>query len=232
MISHVRIFQVVGRKIKDRSPPSINTDIRSPVFRTKYPRWMFAYHLRAFHANTNIINATRVLTKQHQLEAVYAVCQYGESISVPISISRRVCSTDCTWELTNLNNTLCLCKRAPRSYLARPTPYSSSVPCPRHRNTHFDSCLDSTTVLAEPYSIHPKTVRSCRLWRKQYHFLTTIATLFANAAHTIGSEITTAVANSTNNWAFLSFARSITRWRPTIAKKSSTTDREPHTQAD
>ena len=75
MIKHGRIFQVVGRKNEDRSPPSINTDIRSPIFRTKYPRWMFTYHLRAFHANTNIINATRVLTKQHQLEAVYAVCQ-------------------------------------------------------------------------------------------------------------------------------------------------------------
>lgn len=122
-------------KNKDRSPPSINTDIRSPIFRTKYPRWMFTYHLRAFHANTNIINATRVLTKQHQLEAVYAICQYGESISVPTSISRRVCSTDCTWELTL--TTLCAYKESSPLLSGPSNTVLDSVPCPRHRNTHL-----------------------------------------------------------------------------------------------
>jgi hypothetical protein len=128
MIKHGRIFQVVGRKNKDRSPPSINTDIRSPIFRTKYPRWMFTYRLRAFHANTNIINATRVLTKQHQLEAVYAVCQYGDSISVPTSISRRVCSTDCTWELTLTSTTLCAYVRKLPA-LIWPAQHRTRAPC-------------------------------------------------------------------------------------------------------
>jgi hypothetical protein len=60
----------------------------------------FTYRLRAFLIDTDIINATRDFTQQHQMLAVYVIRRFGVSILVSKLLYRRICDLNLSLELT------------------------------------------------------------------------------------------------------------------------------------